>query len=45
MKCRCCDKKPFPRPSARGLCLGHALLFLWSPWATVEEFILKRRES
>lgn len=44
-QCRCCESPAFPRRSARGLCLGHALLFLWGPCATVEEFILSRRAA
>lgn len=45
MSCRACDRPAHPQKSARGLCLGHALLFLLGPWETVEEFILKRRSS
>lgn len=45
MTCRVCEEPAFRSKSARGLCLGHAFLFLLGPWETVEEFILKRRPS
>jgi hypothetical protein len=42
MTCRACTATAHPRKSAHGLCLAHALMFLWGPWFTVEEFILRR---
>lgn len=42
MMCRACKLPAMERPSANGLCLGHALLYAYGPWETVEEFILKR---
>jgi hypothetical protein len=45
LPCRCCSASAHPTRGARGLCLGHALLFLLGPWATVEEFILARRAA
>lgn len=43
MKCRDCEETAHSTKVARGLCLGHALLFLCGPWVTVEEFLLRRK--
>jgi hypothetical protein len=43
--CRCCERPAHESRSARGLCLGHALIFLLGPCATVEEYLLTRRAS
>lgn len=42
MTCRACHIPAMERPSAKGLCLGHALLYAYGPWNTVEEFIIAR---
>lgn len=41
MTCRACTRPTFQRPGARGLCIGHAFLFLLGPCATVADFILR----
>lgn len=41
MICRACHLLALRRPSAHGLCLGHALLYLLGPYASVEDFILR----
>lgn len=42
MTCRACRRHAHPRKSTHGLCIGHALMFLLGPYASVEEFILRR---
>lgn len=42
MTCLVCERKAHPRKSAHGLCLGHALLFLYGPFSNLEQFILWR---
>lgn len=38
MICRACTRPAY----WSGLCLGHALLYCFGPWISVEEFILTK---
>lgn len=40
--CRACERPAHPTPASRGLCLGHALIFQYGLWDTVEEYLLTR---
>lgn len=40
MTCRTCCRPALARPSAHGLCVGCALLFLLRPRVDVEQFVL-----
>lgn len=42
MSCRACHRLALARPSAHGLCIGCALLYLLGPCVNVEQFVLLR---
>jgi hypothetical protein len=42
MTCLACHRPALARPSAHGLCVGCAFLFLLGPCASVGEFLLLR---